>query len=327
MLKPSAIIIEDDRDTVALFRHVLDFAGYKTEIILRGEKAIERLSLSKPDVILLDLNLPGLPGSEVLNFIHTQDHLANSSVIVITAHAHMAMGLQSETDLILLKPVSVEQLTNLILRLRPVGEDNVVVSPRDALTGLYSRAFFVSRLAYSIERTRQLDGGVFAVLYVDYDSFKPLCDQNTEEFTHALIIETAKFFRSIIRTIDTISRFEHDHFLIQIEDLTSKEIPLKIAERIQAKLPEHIKAKFGIDLTASIGIVNCGTDYLWAEEIIRDADIALYLAKQKGRPNLETFNPVKHEAYRDPDEFAKIRRIGLTQGDPTKPREFPDSKL
>lgn len=320
MPKPFAMIIEDDRDTVALFRHVLDFAGFKTEIVLRGEKAMERLDIVTPDIILLDLSLPGVSGTVILDKIHSEDRLKDIPVIVVTGHSHMAMGLQSESDLILLKPVSVDQLTNLILRLRPVDTDLPTEQPRDSLTGLYNRSFFLSRLSYSIERSRQLDGSVFGILFIDFDNFNKRVKKKGQDFVDKVLVETAKFFHSVIRPIDTISRFDHDHFFIQIEDLTNKDILIKIAERIQANLGPHIKKTLNIDITASIGMVYCGADYLWPEDIIKDADIAMHFAKNTKDKNIVIFNPVKHGEFRQPDKYASILRVGISPGDPTKPR-------
>lgn len=318
--KPFAMIIEDDRDTVALFRHVLDFAGYKTEIILRGEKALERLSVVSPDVILLDLNLPGVSGMDILDFIQKDPRLEDTPVIVITGHSHMALGLQHKTDLILLKPVSVDQLTNLILRLRPVDPNQPIDPPRDELTKLYNRSFFVSRLGYSIERSQQLQGGVFGILFVDFDGFGQITNDHGKELGDQILVHTADFLRSVIRPIDTISRFSYDHFLIQIEELTTKEILLKIAERIEKQLGPTIKEQFDIDLNVQIGMVYCDSEYIWAEDIIRDADIALYAAKKDPTTSIISFNPIKHSDYRQPDIYPSIMRIGLAPGDPTKPR-------
>ena len=85
--KPSALIVEDDRDIVALFRHVLDLAGYRTEIALHGKAAVEYLAQSTPDIVLLDLNLPGVSGSEILVMMDADERLKSIPVVVITAHA------------------------------------------------------------------------------------------------------------------------------------------------------------------------------------------------------------------------------------------------
>ena len=79
MEKPYALIIEDDRDIVALFRHVLDINGYHTEAIFHGDIAGERLKTSRPDLIVLDLKLPGISGGDLLDsdkhFRSFTDHL------------------------------------------------------------------------------------------------------------------------------------------------------------------------------------------------------------------------------------------------------------
>jgi diguanylate cyclase (GGDEF)-like protein len=314
------MIIEDDRDTVAMFRHVLDFAGYKTEIILRGEKAIDRLKIASPDIILLDLNLPGVSGMEILNFIKQEERLKDTPVVIITGHAEMALGLNAQTDLVLLKPVSMDQLTNLILRLRPVDPDSPLEHPRDTLTSLYSRSFFTSRMGYSIERVRQLSGTVFGILFLDIDGFKKYIKEQGEAFADELIVETANFLKTSIRTIDTISRFNHDHFFIQIEELPTKDTLVKVANRIQRSYTEHIRSRLGHGPTFSVGLVYCSDEYLWPEDIITDADIALHFAKQE-ETGLVAFNPVQHADYRDPKKYRAIQRVGLSPKDPTKPRD------
>ncbi|MBN2044176.1 MAG: diguanylate cyclase [Anaerolineales bacterium] len=319
MTKPFAMIIEDDRDTVAIFRHLLDFAGYKTEIILHGERAIDRLKIAKPDIILLDLNLPGISGVDILNFIKGDERLKDIPVVVITGYAEMALGLDTQTDLVLLKPVSVDQLTNLILRLRPVDEDASLEKPRDELTGLYSRNFFISRMGYSIERVRQLSGSLFGIIFLDIDDFSTYEKEKGADFSNFLLTETAEFLRANIRTIDTISRFDRDHFFIQIEDLSTKDTLVKVAQRLQNNYTEHIRTKLGSGPTVSAGIVYCSEEYLWPEDIITDADIALHFAKQDDS-GLVGFNPVLHASYREPHKYQTIQRVGLSPKDPTKPR-------
>ena len=119
MSKPFALIIEDDRDIVALFRHVLDLAGYRTEIALHGNVAVEYLAQSTPDIVLLDLNLPGISGSEILVRMDADERLKHVPVVVITAHAHLIATLPVQPELVLIKPVNIEQMSNLILKICP----------------------------------------------------------------------------------------------------------------------------------------------------------------------------------------------------------------
>lgn len=309
MTRPFAMIIEDDRDIVALFRHVLDMQGFITEIILRGDKAIERLDVTTPDIILLDLNLTEVSGPQILKKIRATDRLKHIPVIVVTGYANMAVGLESEIDLILLKPVSIDQLTNLIKRVCPIETVPMAAPPYDQLTRLYTRSFFLSRLKYSIQHVQQLGGGVFGVLFVDYDGFTEVENRKGKETADQILVQTAKFFQTVIRPYDTVSRFNADQFFIQIEDLPNKEILKKIAGRITDNLSGYILKTCGVEITASIGMVYCGLEYLRVEDIIRDADIALHVAKQNSDTALVIFNPVKHGAYRSPDEYLVIHRV------------------
>src|SRR5512135_299307 len=145
MEKPSALIIEDDRDIVALFRHVLDLAGYRTEIVLDGKVAVEHLTQGtpEPDIVLLDLGLPNVSGVEILTMMRTDERLKKIPVVVITAHAHLAETLPVAPQLVLIKPVNIEQMSRLIRQICPT-EQSMDSLPWDVLTGAYNRAFFLT---------------------------------------------------------------------------------------------------------------------------------------------------------------------------------------
>ena len=112
-----ALVIEDHRDISALFRVVLEEAGFKTEIIQTGDEAVTRLTEVIPEVVILDLHLPGVQGDEILRQIRADARLAETRVIVITAYSALADTLQGEADLVLIKPVSLNLLRRLVARL------------------------------------------------------------------------------------------------------------------------------------------------------------------------------------------------------------------
>lgn len=309
MSRPYAMIIEDDRDTVALFRHVLDLAGFITEINLRGEKAISRLDITSPDIILLDLNLAGVSGTEIFKKLRNDERLKHIPVIVVTGHANLADDLPTEPDFILYKPVSIEVLSRLIRRLYPVETAQLESSPYDEVTQLYNQSFFINRLEYSIELTCQLAGGVFGVLYIDVDNFR-LVEQRGKKFADDILVETAKLLHSVVRPYDTISHFGSGQFFIQVEDLPTKEILHQIAERVHNNLTANIRKTFGFELTANIGTVYCDSSYRSPAEIIRDADIAMFYAKSNPHTDLVIFNPVRHGNFRKPEKYVAIMRAG-----------------
>ncbi len=114
-----AMVIEDDEDQALVFSEALSMAGYKAETIRDGSVAQERLVEAEPALVILDLHLPGVSGTVLLDQIHAAAHLKNTRVFVVTADASLASALGSEATLVLLKPVSFSQLTVLAARFRP----------------------------------------------------------------------------------------------------------------------------------------------------------------------------------------------------------------
>ena len=121
MANPRALVIEDDKDISELYGHVLDSLGFETEIIRSGETASARLTVIVPAVVLLDLHLPShISGSDILHQIRADKRLMETRVIVITGHPELAETIRDEADVVLNKPVDVEQLSDLVARLHPL---------------------------------------------------------------------------------------------------------------------------------------------------------------------------------------------------------------
>ena len=196
MDKPFALIIEDERDVAALFRHVIDLSGYRTEVALHGQVAVERLSNSQPDIVILDLNLPGVSGIEILEMIHKDERFRHTRVIVITAHAHIAAGLPIQPDLVLLKPISIEQLTTLIDRFNlSEGSQKVIPmqeKPLDIYTGLYNQPFFMNRLESALKQAREIDQYLFAVFLFTVDPKNKIKVQVDTRYWENILREIAR---------------------------------------------------------------------------------------------------------------------------------------
>ena len=117
MDQPLALIVEDERDVSLVFSRALQAAGFRTKVVHAGDDALEWLASAEPDIVVLDLNLPHVEGSEVLKYIRTDARLADTPVIVATAYARLAEGLHDHVDRVLFKPVSFRQLRDLAARL------------------------------------------------------------------------------------------------------------------------------------------------------------------------------------------------------------------
>lgn len=116
MTKPLALIIEDDPTLGEIFSITLE-SDFQTETITDGQAAAARLADVIPALVILDLNLPSLPGSEILARIRSDERLSKTRVILATADDHKANLIYDQADMVLLKPISPIQLKELALRL------------------------------------------------------------------------------------------------------------------------------------------------------------------------------------------------------------------
>lgn len=125
MSNPLALIIEDDYDSAVIYENALRAAGFDTEIIYSGDKALERLTVTEPELVVLDLLLPGVPGVSILEHIRNDKRLADTQVIVITGDTVLAdtSPLQEGTVQILVKPVTFTQLRDLARFLKLVKRE------------------------------------------------------------------------------------------------------------------------------------------------------------------------------------------------------------
>ena len=160
----------------------------------------------------------------------------------------------------------------------------------DPLTGLPNRALFVDRLDQAIRRTQRKTEQKFAVLFIDVDRFKVINDSLGHSFGDELLIAIAKRLQECIRLDDTIARLGGDEFTILAESLTA----VTIAEEFAQRIVKRFEAPFTIGgrevfSSVSVGVLISGEEHLKAEDLLRDADLAMYRAKSEGRGRYEMF--------------------------------------
>ncbi|WP_190527700.1 EAL domain-containing protein [Limnothrix sp. FACHB-881] len=154
----------------------------------------------------------------------------------------------------------------------------------DALTGLPNRALFIDRLGQTMAIARRQRNHHFAVLFLDLDRFKVVNDSLGHLCGDRLLVELANRLRTCVRPQDTVARLGGDEFAILLTDLDQPEIATRAAERVQLAL----KAPFDVDgheftITTSIGIAFGTPEYARPGDVLRDADLAMYRAKELGR--------------------------------------------
>jgi diguanylate cyclase (GGDEF)-like protein/PAS domain S-box-containing protein len=166
---------------------------------------------------------------------------------------------------------------------------------RDPLTGLANRALFLDRLQLIMARQQRHSHLNFAVMYLDLDRFKTVNDNLGHAAGDDLLVRVAARLRSCVRPEDTVARFDGDEFAILLEDVTNISDVTKIAERAQhdIRLPVELNGH-EIFVSASIGIAFGTLDHTSPEQILRDADFAMYQAKSNGHARHEVFDGSMH---------------------------------
>lgn len=153
----------------------------------------------------------------------------------------------------------------------------------DTLTGLPNRAQFLERVTRSIQCARADRGFQFAVLFIDLDGFKPINDRLGHKAGDAVLRHTAKRLQACLRKGDTVGRYGGDEFTLLINHVTGNADAIRVADRVLAKLKEPIDVGEPVNVGASIGIALSTNLHERPEDLIRDADGAMYRAKAQGK--------------------------------------------
>ena len=165
----------------------------------------------------------------------------------------------------------------------------------DSLTDLPNRAYFLDRLGRALERVAVDAGYHFAVLFLDLDRFKVVNDSLGHMAGDELLVEVARRLESAVRPGDTVARLGGDEFAVLLYDFENREHVNAVADRIQSRLRQpHPIAGQEVFTTASIGIALSSAEYDRPEEILRDADTAMYRAKALGGVRHQTFDHTMH---------------------------------
>jgi diguanylate cyclase (GGDEF)-like protein/PAS domain S-box-containing protein len=209
----------------------------------------------------------------------------------------------------------------LVLTLRDVTDRRTMEDElrhqafHDALTGLPNRALFDDRLAQALRRRRRDEGGA-AVVLVDLDDFKAINDSLGHAAGDELLVECARRFDGVIRGSDTAARLGGDEFAVLLEDADAEGAALDVARRLRDALaaPVELEGRT-VHVEASIGIATAAAATAESADVVRNADIAMYAAKDQGGGELVVFRPEMLHAARERLDLREDLRDALDNGE------------
>jgi diguanylate cyclase (GGDEF)-like protein len=298
---PRILIVEDDDPIRMALAEVMQDAGYKTIEACDGLAGLAAYTTSKPDLVLLDLAMPRLDGVETCRRLRALPESAETPILMITARddaksidAAFAAGV---TDFIS-KPINLTVLEHRVRRLLASRAAEMALRKHalyDPLTGLANRALFMDCLGRALVAEHRRPAQPFAVLFLDLDRFKTVNDSLGHIVGDQLLVGIARRLEACLRPGDTIARLGGDEFTILLADLDDISDATRVAERIR----QELIAPFTLDghqvvTNTSIGIVLSTGTYTRPEDVLRDADTALYRAKAHGKGRYEVFDRAIH---------------------------------
>ena len=188
------------------------------------------------------------------------------------------------------RPVRLTGLIGDITRHRALIERMAHDARHDPLTGLANRTLFLDLLRHSFHRIRRHESYRFAVLFIDIDRFKLVNDALGHEGGDELLVQIARRLEATLRQGDTLARHGGDEFTMWVDDVHNEEDALRVAARVHETMrPPFIIGEDSVDSSASIGIAIGSSRSIRAEDVLRDADVAMYRAKAEGRARTAVF--------------------------------------
>ncbi|MCU1288325.1 MAG: hypothetical protein JWN60_554 [Acidobacteria bacterium] len=186
----------------------------------------------------------------------------------------------------------------------------------DALTCLPNRSLFSERLTTAIERSKRTTDYMFAVFFVDLDRFKMVNDSLGHDMGDKLLVDLARRLENSVRGIDTVARLGGDEFAILLDGISGVKDAMEVVKRIQHSLREPFDLE-GQEFftTASIGIAYSTMGYERPEDILRDADTAMYRAKANGKACYEVFDAGMHKRAVEALTLESELRRGVEKGE------------
>ncbi len=288
MKSMKVLIIDDDVDSLAIARLRLKKDGYIIESAGNGEEGLVKASDWNPDLILLDVQMPGRSGFEVCEELKSDQELCNIPVIFLSAAddiSEKVRGLDLGAVDYVTKPFDIFELRARVraaLRTKRLQDLLFMYSEVDSLTEIYNRRVLMERLQQEWDRTLR-SHSVVSFIMVDIDKFKNVNDTYGHPVGDNVLERIAYILKHSIRSGDIVGRYGGEEFGIIMVNATAEEACIASNRyRYEIELEVFKAKKVVFSITASFGVADSNGKNT-VDELVSSADSALYKAKENGR--------------------------------------------
>lgn len=304
-LPANILVVDDVTYNLEILQDLLSFHGHHVEVASNGEEALKFARESHPDLILLDIIMPGMDGYEVCTRLKADDRTRDIPVIFVSSMADVQStikGFQAGGVDYIQKPYQEAEIlvrvnthiTTLRLRQR-LEEKNVELehlASTDSLTGLSNRRRFFNIAQVEFEASLRTRKPVAITLF-DVDHYKMVNDTHGHVVGDRVLAYLGKLIATQARENDVTARYGGDEFVI-LHPSIDRQSAFQIAENIRKKVEDNpfLNEAQEIRTTISAGIMDTQVceDSTCFDDVLAKADQALYLAKKAGRNRVVVFN-------------------------------------
>lgn len=291
-LEPVILVVDDQATDVRMLSEAVRDLG-NVQFSTDGQSAILAARRWGPDVVLLDIEMPGMNGFEVCKALKSDPKTCDAAVIFVTSHT------QTENELraldfggidFLQKPLNIPLARARIKAHLALRNEAKKLANHDALTGLPNRLLLQDRIERALQNARSNHGQV-AMLLIHLDNLRAISDSFGQSISDALLREVSLRLTACSRAVDTVSRQRGEEFIILLPDVSG----VDAIDAFTVQLLSAISAPFSIqsnryDLSVSIGISVFPDDSHHLDSLYQHADSAMSQAKQEGRNRYRFFS-------------------------------------
>jgi diguanylate cyclase (GGDEF)-like protein len=292
----TVLVVDDELTNRDVLQRRLIRVGYRVLTADCGRAALEITAEQRVDLVLLDVMMPEMDGIETLRKLRQSRSVSELPVIMVTARdssADVVEALDAGANDYITKPVDFAVAQARI-------RTQLTARRADPLTGLPNRLLFMDRLNDLITRAKSASSFEFAVFFLDVDRFKVINDSLGHAAGDQLLTGISRRLEQSLRSTDIVARFDGectlarlggDEFTVLLPGVRNVIDARAVAERLVAAVarPFELESR-EVVVSVSIGVVMADDRYQRAEDMVRDADTAMYRAKDRGKARCEIFD-------------------------------------